>query len=199
VNTGIPFPRLAVDREGSRQRLRIAEDALAVGVFGRLVKEKGQDVLFRAARDSGEFEVHCFGSGPMQRAWEKEFAGPHVRFHGHVTRVVDAMIGMDVVCVPSVWPEALGLVVLEAMSLGLPVVASKVGGIPEAVANGVNGILVQAGDPDAITQAVARFRTDGELATRLGSAARAYYEKERTPAQMAEQTEAAYYETLGWA
>jgi glycosyltransferase involved in cell wall biosynthesis len=77
----------------------------------------------------------------------------------------------DVVVVPSVWPEPLSRVLLEAMRIGRPVVATAVGGTPEAVEHGVTGLLVPRQDPEALAKAVIELLLDPERRARMGRAA----------------------------
>lgn len=79
----------------------------------------------------------------------------------------------DVVVVPSVWPEPLSRVLLEAMRIGRPVVATAVGGTPEAVEHGVTGLLVPRRDPEALAKAVIELLLDPERRERMGEAAAA--------------------------
>jgi glycosyltransferase involved in cell wall biosynthesis len=76
----------------------------------------------------------------------------------------------DVVVVPSTWPEPLSRVLVEAMWLGRPVVATAVGGSPEAVKDGVTGVLVPRRDPPALAAAVAALLGDPQRRTRMGAA-----------------------------
>lgn len=78
----------------------------------------------------------------------------------------------DVVVVPSIWPEPLSRVILEAMTLGRPVVATRVGGSPEAVEDGVTGLLVPKGDAVELARAVSELLLDPERRRRMGEAAR---------------------------
>jgi glycosyltransferase involved in cell wall biosynthesis len=73
---------------------------------------------------------------------------------------------------PSVWSEPCGTVVLEAMAMGRPVVASRVGGIPDLVVEGETGFLVPAGDAEALAQAATRLLADPSLRARMGAAGR---------------------------
>jgi glycosyltransferase involved in cell wall biosynthesis len=84
--------------------------------------------------------------------------------------------------------------VLEAMAAGLPVVATDVGGMAEAVIDGVTGFLVPPDDADALARALGRLVGDPELRTRMGAAARARYEEHFSPARQARAYEALYDE-----
>ena len=94
----------------------------------------------------------------------------------------------DVVVVPSVWPEPLSRVLLEAMRIGRPVVATAVGGTPEAVEHGVTGLLVPRRDPEALAKAVIELLLDPERRARMGRAAalraRTAFDEERLVAAL---------------
>jgi len=80
---------------------------------------------------------------------------------------------MDVLVHPALWAEAMGLVILEALQRGIPVIASRIGGIPEIIDDGTNGLLVPSGDSEALSQALAHFIDNGALRQRLQEGARA--------------------------
>jgi glycosyltransferase involved in cell wall biosynthesis len=73
--------------------------------------------------------------------------------------------------VPSVWREPFGTVVIEAMAMGKPVIASRIGGMPDLIADGETGVLVPPGDAAALRAAIDRLLVDGETRERLGRAA----------------------------
>ena len=90
-------------------------------------------------------------------------------FIGSKPRIYDVMAACDVIIVPSL-SEAFGRVVIEAMACGKPVVASRVGGIPEIVEDGKTGILIKPADDKAIADAVIRILSDDKMAEALGTA-----------------------------
>ncbi|HXJ38174.1 MAG TPA: glycosyltransferase, partial [Bryobacteraceae bacterium] len=96
-----------------------------------------------------------------------------------------------VFALPTHW-EGFPLSVLEAMRAGLPVVASRVGGIAEAVEHGETGLLVQAGDPDAFERSLSTIVNDRALRMRMGAAGRAKYEREFTIGAMLRKTQQVY-------
>ena len=79
---------------------------------------------------------------------------------------------MDALALPSLFEEGMGLVLLEALSRGIPVIASQVGGVPELVEDGVNGFLVPPADPPSLTAALNRFLDNPPLLRKMGEAAR---------------------------
>jgi glycosyltransferase involved in cell wall biosynthesis len=86
--------------------------------------------------------------------------------------VLEAWQRSKIGLVPSVWPEPFGIVVIEAMAGGSPVIASRIGGIPEIVADGETGILVPPGDPVALRQALETLLCDENLCRKMGLAAK---------------------------
>jgi glycosyltransferase involved in cell wall biosynthesis len=119
-----------------------------------------------------------------------------VTFEGFRADVPQVMADLDVFVLPSLW-EGFGLVLVEAMAAGRPVVASAVGPISEIVVDGVTGLLVPPGDPDALAEAIVRLLQDPELAAALGRAGRARVERELRVDTMVTRTEALYDELLG--
>ncbi len=115
----------------------------------------------------------------------------NVRFLGRVDDVASVLAAADVLVMPS-RQEGLGVAALEAMAAGLPVIASRVGGLPEAVVDGATGLLVPPADVPALAAAIARLAADRALARRLGAAGRARVRERFTMAGMAAATLAVY-------
>src|SRR5215216_7724000 len=145
---------------------------------GRLAPQKGVRALVAAAALIGHpsAQVLLVGDGPERRALEREArrvgAGDRVRFLGFFShdRVPATMVHADLLVLPSLYEE-LGTVLLEAMYAGLPIVASKTGGIPDVVEDGVSGLLVPPGDPEALARAIDRVLADRGLASWLSEGA----------------------------
>jgi glycosyltransferase involved in cell wall biosynthesis len=144
---------------------------------GRLSPEKGFGVLVEAAasmcRENPHAGVVLFGEGVLRPDLERQVAGLGLsqRFLIPGFRTdLDTLIGAaDVVVLPS-FTEGLPNVALEASAAGVPVVATAVGGTPEAVADGESGFLVPPGQPEAIAARVAELLRDADLRTRFGTA-----------------------------
>lgn len=109
--------------------------------------------------------------------------------------VMEAWRRSAIALVPSVWPEPFGLVVIEAMAGGTPVIASRIGGIPEIIADGENGLLVPAGDVAALRAAIERLLNDSGLRQRMGRAAK-QRSSDFAVSRVAPQIEAAYRHVL---
>jgi len=165
-----------------------------VVAVGRLVTDKGFDVLLEAFAHLGAPEVDLLiaGDGPERRrlAAMRERLGLEGRVHllGAADRATVARLyrGARLVACPSRW-EGLPLVCLEAMASGRAVVASRVGGIPEAVGDGETGLLVPPEDPVALADALGTLLEDAPRRERLGARGRALVCAELTWASVAER------------
>jgi glycosyltransferase involved in cell wall biosynthesis len=155
---------------------------LKIAAVGRMVETKGFEHLIEAvAAADFPVEVVFAGDGPLMRSLKRRArsAGRAVRFEGVVPneRVMEILAGSDVFVMPSVVAgngdmDGIPNVMLEAMSVGLPVIASRVSGIPEAVIDGRTGLLVEPGDSAAILSALRAVREDAHTARRMGEAGR---------------------------
>ena len=199
VVAGMPELKSNLTREQSRQKLEIEVGKSAVGIFGRLVSEKGHQNLFRAVQQMDRpVEVHVFGSGPELGSLRSTALsqGLDVRFHGYVDDVPSAMVAMDVVCVPSLCEEALGLVLLEAFCLGVPVVASPVGGIPEVVLDRETGLLADPNSASEMALALEAVLYDVDLRRHVILSARRVYESSFNQEAFGQRSESAFHSVL---
>lgn len=171
-----------------RGRLRVTHDEVLVLGIGRLVKLKGFEHLIEAmarVRDRApNVRLVVAGDGDMRRELIEHASRlgleGRVTFVGMVQRaeVPAYFAAADVVAVPTVrhedgFVEALGYVVHEALATGKPVVASRVGGLPEVVEDGETGYLVDERDPGALAEAILTLARDPDLRRRFGENARA--------------------------
>ena len=172
-----------------------------VGALGRLSFEKGFDVLVDAVpRLAGAgIRVLLAGDGPQREALSRQVAdlglSEAVSLVGFVD-AVPAFLGRTGVFVLPSRSEGLGLVLVEAMAAGRPVVATRVGGIPEVVVDGETGFLVEPEDAGALAGAIARVLGDPALAFRLGEAGRRRAQAVFSAERMADQMAALYAELV---
>jgi phosphatidyl-myo-inositol dimannoside synthase len=157
-------------------------DDLLIAAVGRLIEVKGFRYLVEAAARVPGIQVVVVGDGELRPELEhqaRELSAP-VRFLGnlvHHREVAAVMATADAIVVPSVVDrggrvDGLPSTVLEALASGRPVIATKVGGIPEIVRDGVNGLLVPQKEPEALAHAIERLKRSPEERRRLGEEAR---------------------------
>jgi glycosyltransferase involved in cell wall biosynthesis len=171
-------------------------DRFRIVVVGRLVPVKGIDVLLEAVapllRSDPEVSVTVVGDGP-ERGRLEQFAADlrissSVEFPGYRADIAGLLEKADVFVLPS-WSEGLPLALAEAMAAGIPVIATRVGGVPEVVPEWAGEWLVPAGDPSALLGAVGRMRgldpaRRRELGERLRDHADGEYSSRRYVAEM---------------
>jgi hypothetical protein len=174
---------------------------------GRLDPRKGIDTLLDAVPSVfGSCDIHVDIAGPPDgESPENKFRTLHagapwldrVRFHGAVDDDTKwrLVASADIAVIPSRY-ESFGLVAVEAMMFGKPVISTRVGGIPEVVEDGVTGIPVPPGDAQALAEAMRRLIGDAELRARMGAAGRQRYLAKFTDVAMAEAWVAAVREGL---
>ncbi len=178
IPSGIDVERFRRARVAGRQvpqGFNCSTDATIVGSIGWLTDIKGHRVLVEAVGYlKDEFPgLHAVivGSGGQHHALlaQADSLGVRDRIHlvGHRDDIEQCLAGMDCFVFPSL-NEGMGRALIEAMAAGLPVVASRVGGIPAIVRHEENGLLVEAGDGRALSEALRRILGDPQLADRLG-------------------------------
>jgi glycosyltransferase involved in cell wall biosynthesis len=162
-----------------RAELGVRGDRPLIGTVGRLSEEKDHETLlraFQAALESGlAAELVIAGGGSMEERL-KELARAlsiesEVHFLGFRKDVAAVLRGCDLY-VQSSRMEGVSLTVIEAMAAGLPVVATRVGGNPEVVQDGITGMLVPAAEPAALAAAIVAIAGDRQTAKRMGEAGR---------------------------
>lgn len=172
IYNGIPASELkSTDRTELRRELGLPIDRCLLVSVGRLEPVKGVDVAIRALEYLPEnCELVIVGDGSQRKALEALAApfGGHVRFVGHQPQDITLryLRAADVFVLSS-HTEGLPHVVLEALSVGTPAVATAVGGSPEVLTDGVNGLLVPPNDPSALATAAMWIHDDAELSERL--------------------------------
>ncbi len=154
-----------------------AADQFVVLLVGQLIKAKGAEVLLRAlAQLPDHVVVWLIGEGEEKEALVQRTGAlgleSRVRFLGLQRNVQPYMQAADCFVCPSLWAEAAGLVVLEAAACGLPVLASRIGGLPEYVEENQGGFLFEPGNHEELAALLGRLLGDAELCRRLGAQAR---------------------------
>lgn len=141
--------------------------------LGRLSAEKGIPTLLAAhARSGGRWLLRVAGTGPLEGELYRQF--PLAEYLGHLggTALADIIANASIIVVPSEWYENCPMSVLEAMAYGKPVVGSRIGGIPELVAEGVSGRLFEPGRVDQLSTILDELMARPDLRQRMGEAAR---------------------------
>jgi glycosyltransferase involved in cell wall biosynthesis len=192
VDDGIPADRIETVHDGLdvslvdkhaaidvHKTFWMPHGAPVVGTVGRLIPHKGGTHLVAAAalvvRQVPDTRFLILGRGDLRESLERQVKDlgleRHVLFPGFCDDAWGVMRSLDIFVMSSV-AESPGGTVLEAMACGCPVVATRVGGIPESVVDGESGLLVPPGDEPALASAIVRLLDDRTLRTRLGAAAR---------------------------
>lgn len=171
--------------------------------MGRLSREKGLATLFEAAARGIGRPLHVAGDGPLAAELRTLASGRNlpIIFRGHLSGedLRDAVRGARAVVVPSEWYENLPYAVLESMALGVAVVATSIGGIPEMVEDGVTGRLVSPGEPEMLAAALRSLAADAGAAGDMGRAGRRRIEAEFAAGPALERLIALYGDLAGGA
>jgi glycosyltransferase involved in cell wall biosynthesis len=165
------IPRVAPSGPTERLRERLGLNGATLAVVGRLGPQKALDVALAAVDAAGDVSLLVVGDGPERLRLEPS-AGAHVRFLGALPReaTLDVLSAVDALLLSSAW-EGFPHTVIEALAVGTPVIATRVGGVPEIVVEGVNGLLAEPGDVEELTAAIRRFFADDALRSRLRAGA----------------------------
>jgi glycosyltransferase involved in cell wall biosynthesis len=175
------------------------EDAMLIGRVGRLQPEKGMEVFLdaaaRLAPDWPRAQFLVIGDGPLrdplERQAERLGVADRVHFLGFRRDGRAIIANLDVLAISS-HSDGSPLAIVEAMLAGVPVVASETGGIPDQVRDGVDGLLVEPGDADALAGALECLFRDEDRISSMGAAARRHAEVEFGYARMVDRIERIY-------
>ena len=188
IGQGVPAARIGfspygLDDAPLKRVVRQRSSALRVGYVGTLMVSKGPDVLLRAFQrlPPGRATLELFGAPAdyhgdtaYRTTLEPLLSLPGVTVSGprpH-TQIPDALASIDVLVAPSIWPENSPFVIQEALLSGIPVIGSRIGGIPELIADGSNGLLFEARDADGLHRALTRLLDEPGLLDALSAGAR---------------------------
>jgi glycosyltransferase involved in cell wall biosynthesis len=168
----------AVSKE-PRRALGIPSDALVIGMVGRLEERKGCRLLLAAFQSLAlrypNLHLFMVGEGGL-RAEMEHHTGERFHVCGFVEAVGDVFRCIDMLALPVLSGEGTSNAVLEAMSLGLPVIVTDDGGMQDVVCHGETGLLIPKGDQTALERALAQLVENEALRCRLGTAARKWVE-----------------------
>jgi glycosyltransferase involved in cell wall biosynthesis len=182
INAGFPPERLVVKPnfvlDPGQSASGLGEGLIFVG---RLSPEKGLSHLVRALSGTN-VQLRILGDGPERAALESQ-ASPNIIFEGLVSpeRVREAMRRAKILVLPSISYDNMPVCVVEAFASGLPVIATRLGSLPEIVEDGVTGRLVAPADPTALREATTELLSDPQRLAAMSIAARRRYESHYSP------------------
>ena len=177
-------PATADEKRSIRSALGLPADRILIMYTGRLIEGKGLETLLAALRSLAElpsWHLVLVGSGSgqvisieekLRKEAESGALRGRVTFTGRVDKVAAPLQASDIFAFPTL-DEALGMSAVEAQACGLPAVASRTGGVPDIIEDGVTGILVPPGEERALAEGLRALVTDPGLRARLGAAGRA--------------------------
>ncbi len=175
-----------------RSQFGIANDQIVVGFVGQIRKIKGVDDFIGMAKhiagDHVRFLIagECRDKKSIDDAFTREelqsriVEDPRIIYCGYVDNVEDIYRSTDILVVPSRWEEPFGLICIEAGAAGLPVIATRQGGLPEVIEDGITGLIVAAGAVLTMAHQVQKLVEDPKLRAAMGEAARIRVEREFT-------------------
>lgn len=202
IPNGIDLSRFVIprqeDRESCRRKFGV-QGSPVIGIIARLSDVKGHADLIKAFKKVllkfPEARLLIVGEGPLEddlrRLVEGLSLSSRVDFYKIVNRTADVLPLFDVFVMPSL-QEGLGLSVMEAQAMGLPVVASRVGGLPDIIEHNRTGLLVEPQHPAALAEAICDVLAHPAKAWDMGRAARIFLEKHYSSGQMILSTLAMY-------
>jgi L-malate glycosyltransferase len=202
---GIPSLKIRIIYEGmdlslypkrTQPKMRGPGEPVVIGTVAHLSREKGLHYLIEAAslvpEAKRKLRFVIVGDGncldELQALVEKKGLGDIFQFAGFHSNTSQFMKSFDIFALPSL-SEGLSSAILEAMATSLPIVATEVGGIPELVMSGDNGLLVAPGDPAALAQAIQRLADNPEESYRMGLRGRERMEEQFTLERKIAETE----------
>jgi glycosyltransferase involved in cell wall biosynthesis len=203
IPNGVEISRFQGASPRLRQELPVKDNPL-IGFVGRHVNDKGGATLLGAARQvlAAHPEVHFafVGDGPDRGGWMRLAAdlgiAEHVHFTGTRHDMPEVYASFDLLVLPS-FDEAMPMCLLEAMASGVPVIATRVGSIPDLIVSGVTGRLTEPGDAPALTHEMIYLLDNSRTAAELGGAGRRRVDCLFSADAMARKYLAIYRQSLG--
>jgi len=170
IPNGIDLGRFdpgGLDRAAARQSFAVPENAFVVAAAARLSQEKGMDTLLLAAGLRADMTFFIAGDGPLRSALARQ-TPLNTNLLGRLADVRPLLAAADVFAVPS-RREGQGMAALEAMAAGIPLVAARVGGLADMLADGETALLIPPEDPEALAAALSRLQSDSRLRQKLAA------------------------------
>jgi len=204
IYNGVEIERSARDdSEHLRRDLGVSTEAMLVGMVAFLAPQRGVREFIRAAhsvvRAAPSVQFVLVGDGPMREeaeALRRELRlDDHLRLVGEVDSTRDLISSFDILVVASL-SEGSSVVAMEAMVAGKPVVATNVGGLPEVVADGETGIIVEPGNSAALADAIVRLVGDPQKTAQIGEKGRQRAATKFNIDDMVERTKGVYADCL---
>jgi glycosyltransferase involved in cell wall biosynthesis len=201
-------PIASVERQKARVECKYTLDTCGVNILtiARLSEEKGLSFLIQAAelvlKQKANVQFSIYGDGPLLESLEEEINAAQMVDHVYLiggfkhNELPDIMSKADIFLLPSI-TEGMPLTIIEAMGYGCPIVATSVGGIPELIQDGVNGLLCDPANPESIAEKINILIDNPDLRRRMGSEARKSYEQGSfQPSLVCEKFLSIYQDTL---
>ena len=199
VSEGYPSDRIAVVPNMAHGIATARERSLGeyVGFAGRLAPEKGVDVLLRAVRSLSQIPFAVAGDCSNTHDMVQNTTA-NVKFHGHIPcdRISDFYRASRMIVLPSMWFEAFPLVLIEAMLHAKPVIASRIGGLPEIVDDSVTGLLFEPGNAEDLAEKIGHLWARPDLCRGMGQAGRQKALREYSPEKHYARLMAVYEKAL---
>ncbi len=200
IATGVDLARFDPAIKGTlREELAVPPGVPLIGMISVLRSWKGHLMLLEAAallRKKGDIRVAIAGEGPMRQDLPGMIAllglTDCVTLLGHRADVPNVLASLDVLVLPSYAHEGIPQIILQAQAMARPVVATRIGGIPEVVEDGKTGLLVEPRDAKALAEAIGHLLVDPPFARGLGQAGRAQIEAKYSLDAMGERLEQIY-------
>lgn len=177
IANGISLPNPSRSRQAIRQELGIPDDALVFGFTGRLTYQKNPELLLKAFHHLNHPQSYLLivGTGELLDSL-KQTTHPRVIFTGERTDVPDLLRVFDIFVLPSRY-EGLSLAAMEAMAAALPIICTRTFGASELVEEGVNGLIVESENLQALTEAMRKLADSSDLRHSMSQAAKLRFEE----------------------
>lgn len=179
VEGGLPADRVALKPNFLAESPPVGEGGDGAVFVGRLAVDKGVRTLLEAWKDLPDVQLRIVGDGPLADEVRAAAAvHPNVEWLGHQDRagVEGAVRSAEMLVFPSLWYEGMPMTIIESLAAGTPIVGSRIGSVAEMIEEGVNGVLFEPGDPNALVQSVRHLRSDPSRLRRMRHGARKSFE-----------------------